>query len=149
MRCRIVTGDAFYQDEPHRLFVARKLCKPGSAFQRRLLDASPLDGHIALVEDFGETIGWARTEPWAEPDLDAVAGGFPSAMLHWSTLEAFVARDYRGRGVATFAAAGLLATAVFDDPGVAVFAPSMMLLARRVGLLPTLFREAGERWVRA
>lgn len=149
MRCTIIPTEKFIADEPHRLFVARKLCKPGSIFQQRLLDSKPVDGFIALVEDFGETIGWARTEPWAEPDLDAVAGGFPSAMLHWSTLEAFVARDYRGRGVATFAAAGLLATAVFDDPGVAVFAPSMMLLARRVGLLPTLFREDGEGWVRA
>ena len=149
MRCRIITGDAFYQDEPHRLFVARKLCKPGSIFQRRLLDGEAIDGFIALVEDFGETIGWARTEPWLEPDVEAAAGGFPAAMLHWNTLEAFVARDFRGRGVATFAAAGLATVAFQDDRDAAVFHPHMMLLANKVGLRPVLFREKGEGWVRA
>ena len=149
MKCTILTGEAFGSDEPMRLYVARKLCKPGSVFQRRLLDAAPLDGFIALVEDFGEVIGWARTEPWGEPDAEAMAGGFPAAMLHWNTLEAFVARDYRGRGIATFGAAGLRSVSFLDDPTAAVFHPHMMLLAKKVGLLPTLFREQGEGWVRA
>lgn len=149
MKCTIVTGEALCRDEPRRLFVARKLCKPGSIFQHRLLDASPFDGFIALVEDFGETIGWARTEPWSEPTNDGVAAGFGPAVLHWNTLEAFVARDYRGRGIATFASAGLAATAFLDEPTAAVFHPHMMLLARKVGLMPTLFREEGEGWVRA
>lgn len=149
MICRIIPTEKFVADDQWRMYAARKLCKPGSVFQRRLFDSAPADGFIALVEDFGELIGWARTEPWSEPDVDARLGGFPAAMLHWNTLEAFVAQDYRGRGIATFAAAGLHAVAFQDDPTAAVFAPSMMLLARRVGLMPTLFREQGERWVRA
>jgi hypothetical protein len=147
MRCRIITGEKFVADEPPRLFVARKLCKPGSIFQRRLIDGEEIDGFIALVEDSGETIGWARTEPWVEPNQDSWRAG-PNA-LHWHTLEAFVARDYRWRGVATFAAAGLVTTAFQDDPDAAVFHPHMMLLAKKVGLRPVLFREQGEGWVRA
>lgn len=147
MRCRVVTGEAFCQDEPHRLFVARKLCKPGSVFQQRLFDADQIDGFVALVEDFGETIGWARTEPWVEANPDSWRAG-PHA-LHWNTLEAFVAKDYRGRGVATFAAAGLATVAFQDDPDAAVFHSHMMLLAVKVGLRPVLFREQGEGWVRA
>lgn len=147
MKCRIITGEAFVADEPHRLFVARKLCKPGSVFQQRLLDGDVIDGFIALVEDFGETIGWARTEPWVEPSEDSWRAG-PLA-LHWNTLEAFVANDYRWRGIATFAAAGLVTVAFRDDQDAAVFHPHMMLLARKVGLRPVLFREQGGRWVRA
>jgi GNAT superfamily N-acetyltransferase len=147
MRCRIITGEEFVADEPHRLFVARKLCKPGSIFQRRLIDGEEIDGFIALVEDFGETIGWARTEPWVEPNQDSWRAG-PNA-LHWHTLEAFVAKDYRWRGVATFAAAGLVTTAFQDDSDAAVFHPHMMLLAKKVGLRPVLFRDQGEGWVRA
>jgi len=147
MRCRIITGEKFVADEPHRLFVVRKLCKPGSIFQRRLIDGEEIDGFIALVEDFGETIGWARTEPWVEPNQDSWRAG-PNA-LHWHTLEAFVAKDYRWRGIATFAAAGLVTVAFQDDSDAAVFHPHMMLLAKKVGLRPVLFREQGEGWVRA
>jgi len=147
MRCRIITGEAFVADEVHRLFVANTLCKPDSIFRRRLLAGEEIDGFIALVEDFGETIGWARTEPWVEPNQDSWRAG-PHA-LHWHTLEAFVAKDYRWRGVATFAAAGLVTTAFQDDPDAAVFHPHMMLLAKKVGLRPVLFREQGEGWVRA
>lgn len=147
MRCTILTGEAFGSDEPMRLYVARKLCKPVSVFQRRLLDAAPLDGFIAVVEDFGEMIGWARTEPWAEPSPDAWRAGVLTP--HWNTLEAFVTREYRDRGIATFAAAGLRAVSFLDDPTAAVFHPHMMLLAKKVGLLPTLFRGQGEGWVRA
>lgn len=149
MKCTIVTGDSFYREGAQRLFVAGKLCKDGSIFQRRLLAGDPLDGFVALVEDFGEVIGWARTEPWVETTEDGIAAGFGHAVLHWNTLEAFVARDYRGRGVATFAAAGLAATAFQGEPTAAVFHPHMMLLARRVGLMPTLFREERKSWVRA
>ena len=150
MKCTIIQTEKFVADEARRLFVARKLCKPGSIFQQRLLVAAPMDGLIALVEDFGEVIGWARQEPWSEPTNDGVAAGFGPAVLHWNTLEAFVARDYRGRGIASFAAAGLAASTEFlDDPSAAVFHPHMMLLAKKVGLMPTLFREEGGRWVRA
>lgn len=149
MRCTVIKTETFIADEAHRLFVANTLCKPHSVFRSRLLAGTPIDGFIALVESYGETIGWARTEMWTEPTDDGVAAGFGPAVLHWNTLEAFVARDYRGRGIASFAASGLNASVMNDDPTAAVFHPHMMLLAKKIGLLPTLFREEGGRWVRA
>jgi len=149
MKCTIITNESLYTGSHNRNWIAGRLCKPGSDFQRRLIAGEAIDGFIAIVEDFGEMIGWARTEPWAEPDVEARAAGFPTAMLHWNTLEAFVVQDYRGRGIATFAAAGLRAVSFLDDPTAAVFSPSMMLLAKKVGLMPTLFREQAEEWVRA
>ena len=143
----MITGEEFAADEAHRLFVANTLCKPDSIFRRRLLSGQEIDGFISLVEDCGESIGWARTEPWAETNEESWRAG-PNA-LHWNTLEAFVARDYRWRGIATFAAAGLVTIAFQDDQEVAVFHPHMMLLAKKVGLKPVLFREQGKGWVRA
>lgn len=149
MKCTIVTNESLYNGSHYRAYIAERLCKTGSIFQRRLIAGEAVDGFIAIVEDFGETIGWARTEPWVESTDDGVAAGFGHAVLHWNTLEAFVSRDYRGRGVASFAAAGLATVAFLDDPTAAVFHPHMMLLAKKVGLMPTLFRQAGEEWVRA
>jgi hypothetical protein len=109
----------------------------------------PLNGYIALVYDYGEIIAWARTEVWLEKSPDEAVD--PPIELPWNTLEAFVNRSWRGRGIATFAAAGLATLPEFSDGDrtAAVFAPSMMMLARRVGIHPTLFRKGGERWVRA
>ena len=143
----MITGEEFVADEAHRLFVANTLCKPDSIFRRRLLYGQEIEGFISLVEDCGESIGWARTETWVEPNEDSWRAG-PNA-LHWNTLEAFVARDYRWRGIATFAAAGLVTVAFQDDLEVAVFHPHMMLLAKKVGLKPVLFREKGAKWIRA
>ena len=143
----MITGEEFVADEAHRLFVANTLCKPDSIFRRRLLYGQEIEGFISLVEDCGESIGWARTETWVEPNEDSWRAG-PYA-LHWNTLEAFVARDYRWRGIATFAAAGLVTVAFQDDLEVAVFHPHMMLLAKKVGLKPVLFREKGAKWIRA
>jgi hypothetical protein len=125
-----------------------KLTKPGSLFARRLAAREPIEGFIALLFDFGELVGWARTEQWHE-ETDESWRAIPIT-LPWNTLEAFVKQDYRGRGLATFAAAGLVTLPTFrEDNTAAVFTPSMMLLARKVGLQPTLFREESERWVRA
>ena len=125
-----------------------KLTKPDSIFARRLWACEPVGGFISLIYDFGELVGWARTEQWHE-ETDESWRAIPIT-LPWNTLEAFVKQDYRGRGLATFAAAGLVTLPTFrDDNTAAVFTPSMMLLARKVGLQPTLFREVSERWVRA
>lgn len=98
------------------------------------------DGTIALVEDHGEIVGWARTEVWFEKPGE----------IAWSTLEAFVSPSWRGRGISSWAAAGLSCGVLSDEPTVAVFAPAMMLLAKRVGLHPILFTQDEERkWVRA
>ena len=84
--------------------------------------------------DQGEIVGWARTERWSGYD----------------TLEAFVAEDYRLRGVASFAACGLYASVLHDEGGtVAVFAPKMLLVARRAGFWPVLFEKVDGKWVRA
>ena len=124
------------------LFVRNKLTKPGSDFQWKLTRllygeavSSSDDGHIAIVLDQGEIVGWARTEYWQAHD----------------TLEAFVAPDYRLRGIAAFAASGLYAGVLHDEGGtVAVFHPHMLLVARRAGLFATLYQKnpRGE-WVKA
>ena len=142
MTCEILTLAEFVESGSPALFVRNKLTKPGSDFQWKLTrllhkEAEPTsaDGHIALVFDHGEIVGWARTERWKDYD----------------TLEAFVAPDYRLRGIAAFAAAGLYAGVLHDGGGtVAVFHPHMLLVARRAGFYPRLFEKnhRGE-WVRA
>ncbi len=111
-------------------WIAERLTKPASDFQKKLV-ADQLDGSIAIVKDFGEIVGWARSEAWDG----------------WQTLEAFVAEPYRRRGIAAYATAGLAAAAVLPrDAGLAVFHRSMFLLAKRQGLLPVLFEHDGNQW---
>jgi hypothetical protein len=111
-------------------WIAERLTKPASDFQKKLI-AAQADGSIAIVRDFGEIVGWVRSEAWDG----------------WQTLEAFVAEPYRRRGVAAYATAGLVAAAVLPrDAGLAVFHRSMFLLAKRQGLLPVLFENDGKRW---
>jgi GNAT superfamily N-acetyltransferase len=117
-----------------RNFIADHLARTGSDFQKALLNGG-LTGTIAICLDQGEIIGWARTEIW---------DGLP-------TLEAFVAPAYRRRGVATLCAAGLRTEGVFRDyEFVAVFRPTMISLARRLGLLYASFDRAPDgSWVEA
>ena len=144
MTCEILSLDEFVESGSTALFVRNKLTKPGSDFQRKLTrllhkEAGPDDGHIALVLDHGEVVGWARTERWRSDDG-----------LSYDTLEAFVAEGYRLRGIAAFAASGLYASVLHDEGGtVAVFAPHMLLVARRAGFWPVLFEEVDGKWVRA
>lgn len=137
MNCTIQSA-ADFLDSGAAEYVHDHLTKPGSDFQRKLdswLYDSPepteADGYIALVEDQGEIIGWARTEKWVEDFAN-----------RWDTLEAFVHKNYRRRGIAAFAASGLY-SAIFGNFGinVAVFHPHMLLVARRAGFYPTLFRK--------
>lgn len=128
------------------VFLRERLTRAGSDFHRKLdawadgVKPKQADGTIALVEDHGEIIGWTRTEVWFEQPGE----------IAWSTLESFVAPEWRGRGISAWAASGLACDSLSDAAAVAVFAPSMLLLAKRVGLHPVLFEqdEAG-RWVRA
>jgi hypothetical protein len=85
-------------------------------------------GSIAIVRDQGEIAGWARTDLW-----------YDGNGRQWPTLEAFVRVQWRGRGIAAFAASGLASGACIDAAGVAVFAPPMLLVARRAGLRVSLF----------
>lgn len=116
-----------------RHFIAKNLTRPDSDFQRSLT-ANTAQGTIAICKDAGEIIGWARTERWRS----------------WSTLEAFVGTAYRGRGVATFCAAGLVASYPYFRGScgyAAVFRPSMQNLARKVGVSPVLFsRMPDGKW---
>lgn len=140
MNCEILLLSELAESAHLALFVRNKLTKPGSDFRRKLTSiligerrATEDDGEIALVYDHGEVIGWARTEIWGDHD----------------TLEAFVAEDYRLRGIAAFAAAGLYAKALFDNGGsVAVFHPHMLLVAKRAGFFATLFEKVNGNWVR-
>lgn len=122
-------------DDTDLAYIRRNLTKQDSDFNRKLRRGQ-LDGHIAVVRDQGEIIGWARTEPWTDCSGDV-----------WDTLEAFVAEEYRLRGIALFAAAGLEATAALGS-SVAVFHPVMYIVGTRAGIRTTLFSR-GEAWVRS
>ena len=141
MNCTVLTAAEFAKDREAMLLVADRLSRHGSDFQEKLrywlaghLPHSS-DGLISLVRDFGELIGWARTEDWKS----------------MKTLEAFVAEEHRKKGVAVFATAGLVATRAFGDTSrVAVFREeSMVRLAERCRLFPTLYILRGAEWVRA
>lgn len=131
-------------------FVRDNLTKQGSDFQRKLtawIDGSSkptaADGHIALVYDHGEIVGWARTEYWSAGSDDA------DGYLMYDTLEAYVAEDYRRRGIAAFAASGIYSAVLHENGGtVAVFHPHMLLVARRAGFWPTLFQKEDGQWSR-
>lgn len=145
MNCRIITARDLAADAVLCRFLRDHLTWPESDFHKKLDGwacgdpASRLDGHIALVEDHGEVIGWARTETWFE------GNDWP-----WPTLEAFVAREHRGFGVASFAAAGLACGPLRDESNVAVFRPAMLLIARRADLYATLFAANDDGvWERA
>lgn len=151
MTCEILTLAELVAAGSTALFVRNKLTKHNSDFQwklTRLLHgeavASEQDGSIALVLDHGEVVGWARTEYWSAGSDGA--GG----LVCYDTLEAFVAEKYRLRGVAAFAASGIAAGPLYDTgAAVAVFAPHMLLVARRAGLWPVLFNKVEGQWVRA
>lgn len=145
MICRILDIPTLVATaKPEATFILHHLTRPESDFSKKLTSwlytpvrPGPGDGHIAIVLDHGEVVGWARTERWTERFSDGSG-------LTWDTLEAFVARDCRSRGVAAFAAAGLYASTLHDTGcNVAVFAPSMLMVAKRAGLLPTLFERDG------
>ena len=121
-----------------RARIADHFCRPGSDFQRSLRSDAFIGGLIALCLDRGEIIGWARTEPWTDS----------SGMTH-DTLEAFVGERYRGCGIAAYAAMGLKASYLSENDGcaVAVFRPSMLMVASRAGLHPTLYDRGDGGWV--
>jgi GNAT superfamily N-acetyltransferase len=149
MTCTILPIAEFITS-PAAAFVREHLTKPCSDFQGKLdawlvgsLTPTDEDGHIALVEDHGEIVGWARTEQWSAGSDGA--GG----LVLYDTLEAFVAPPYRRRGIAAFAATGLYAAVLLDTPPrVVVFHPHMLLVARRAGFWPTLFQKEGGQWFR-
>ena len=129
MICQVMPAERFVESLD-AVFIRHSLTHDGSDFQRKLgrwlsREAYPTDedGHVAVVISDGVTVGWARTEVWQGHD----------------TLEAFVSQPFRQRGIAAFAAAGLRAGPLGEK--VAVFHPSMILVARRAGLRPTLFEK--------
>ena len=121
-------------DDSDLTYIRRRLTKPDSDFHKKLRRGE-LEGQIAIVRDQGGIIGWARTEPWV--------GG--SGV--WDTLEAFVAVEYRLRGIASFAACGLESAGCLGI-SVAVFHPTMYIVGTRAGIRVTLFSR-GEAWVQA
>jgi ribosomal protein S18 acetylase RimI-like enzyme len=114
-----------------RRFIIDHLTREGSDFQKALMSGAPL-GSIAICLDMGEIVGWARTEQWDGHN----------------TLEAYVQRSYRRRGIARMCAAGLVADNAFDGRrSVAVFDQRMVDLAKCVGLEPLLFgRQPDGSW---
>ena len=114
-----------------RKFLIDHLTRPGSDFQRALLESTQ-KGTIAICFDHGEIIGWARTEEWH---------GLP-------TLEAFVASEYRRRGVAKACASCLLAEgSLARDVRTAVFTKQMTALAEKLSLAWSQFdRKSDGTW---
>lgn len=143
MRCDVMSAKEFVDKGYHHFVREYELLRKYSDFAKKIDrwgddSASPCDsdGHVALVRDDAQIIGWARTEHWF----------FDEA--RYDTLEAFVSPDYRLRGVASFAASGLVSGVLHENGGtVAVFRPHMMLVARRAGLWATLFERDGDRWM--
>ena len=139
MICQVIPIEDFVEEWGD--YVYAHLVRYGSDFHAKLrlwLDGdvpTDEDGHIAVILDQGEVVAWARTEKWLD-----------SERVEWDTLEAFTHEDYRLRGLASWAAAGLLSDPLCDEGGsVAVFRPSMLLVAKRAGFRPTLFER---EWVR-
>jgi len=153
MNCRTIPITDLVETIGHEQasLLLHRLTRSGGDFARKLTTwlyttakPTPADGTIAVVADHGEVVGWARTERWSEPLGEA------GSVLHWDTLEAFVAPEYRSRGVAAFAAAGLYAASLHDcGCTVAVFRPVMLLVARRAGFIPTLFERRDGKWVQS
>jgi hypothetical protein len=128
----------------HGNYIREHLANNDSDFQNKLdrwlAGETPTDedGHIALAIDHGEVVGWCRTERWN------------SGREVYDTLEAFVARDYRTRGIASWCAAGLACNALHDGGHtVAVFAPTMVRVAIRACLSPVRYEWDASigRWV--
>lgn len=152
MTCEILSLAELIASGSTALFIRNRLVRHGSDFQWKLTallhgdrPADQNDGHIALVLDHGEIVGWARTEYWSAGDDGA--GG----VVSYDTLEAFVAEDYRLRGIAAFAASGIYAGVLHDNgDAVAVFHPHMLLVARRAGFYPVLYvKSPAGKWVKA
>lgn len=125
--------------------LADVFCHDGRDFQaklrRFLAGDEPTfdDGYLALLKSEGEIVGWARSERWVEDAVHA-----------WDTLEAFVHPNHRHRGYAALASQGLASGPLYGSGSIAVFAPPMLLVARRAGLCAQLFtRQRVERWERA
>jgi GNAT superfamily N-acetyltransferase len=125
--------------------IADVFCKDGSDFQKKLrsfldgVEPTWDDGHLALLKADGEIVGWARSERWSE-----------DAVFTWDTLEAFVHPQHRNRGYASLAASALVSGPLYGSGNIAVFHPTMLLVARRAGTYAQLFaRRTVERWERA
>lgn len=129
-----------FEDCTHDEVVAiSNLSKDGSNLQSLLSAGEFPGGEIAIVRRSGLVVGWARTEGWHTEKYG-----------YWDTLEAFVAVQFRGRGVATFAATGLRASEAVEMVSVAVFDPRMLMVARSAGFFPTLFQKGQDgEWKRA
>lgn len=112
-----------------REFLRDHLTWPESDFHRALKIGAQR-GTICLALDHGEIVGWARTETWE----------------NWPTLEMFVRPEWRRRGVATFCAAGLAASNLFEHSGghCAAFSREAVRVAETVGLSAILFQRDGK-----
>jgi hypothetical protein len=132
MTCKVTSIPQLKSTEAS--WIADRLTRRGSEMQCELrgprLDQTP----IAVVADHGEIVGWAASHNWR--DLQ--------------TLEVYTAKEYRRRGVARYAAAGLIASGdLLRGKKTAVFRPECVALAESVGLVPVLFNREGAEWIPA
>jgi hypothetical protein len=131
----------FARDKATVQIVRNSLTHRGSDFNARLgrfltgCDLPhPLDREllIAVVRDQSAVVGWCRTEVWTD-----------TTGVEWQTLESFVATAHRRKGVAALAATAIAADYLLKHH-VAVFHWSMILVANRAGMAPTLFQKDAE-----
>jgi hypothetical protein len=132
MKCTVLSAAEFFSNANNSVSVATSVSRPGSDFWDLLMTGGEPQGRIAVVEDLGDIVGWSRSEDWRE----------------FKTLESYVVEPFRGRGIATFAAMGLVAAGVYAGCSeVAVFTSDKMLgVARRAGLVPRLFVKRDGEW---
>lgn len=108
------------------------LCRNGSEMQSEFYDGTA-STPIAVIYDGIHPVAWSASHQWR---------GF-------QTLEGFTRETFRRRGLARFAACGLIAARVLDvSRPVAVFSPSCVGLTRSLGFAGVrLFRREAGDWI--
>lgn len=113
--------------------IVSALTKSGSEFQKEVVERKTKTP-IAIVRDGGcRIVAWAATHEWK---------GF-------QTIEGFTAESHRRRGIATAAAALLVANGSIDTTRpVAIFSPHCIEIALSVGCRDVhLFERHGDEWI--
>jgi hypothetical protein len=113
--------------------IVSALTKSGSEFQKEVI-ARNTKTPIAIVRDGGcRIVAWAATHEWRG----------------MQTIEGFTAESHRRRGIATLAAAMLVASGSIDTTRpVAIFSPHCIEIAMSVGCRDVrLFERHGDEWI--
>lgn len=130
MECRVAPLREFLRSDLDSC--GSGLCRNGSEMQSEFYDGTS-STPIAVIYDGTHPVAWSATHVWR--DLQ--------------TLEGFTSEPHRRRGLARFAACGLIARGVLDTSHpVAVFSWSCYGLTRSLGFsVVRLFQREADDWV--